>query len=99
MKKTMDTRLLTLAAETIRVHINEMNANPERVDTGAGWDDAARDWLGGPVGEFCALMSPNVAKAMIELLTVMSWMPSNADPTDLAVAMKLARAILREDYL
>jgi hypothetical protein len=33
-----------------------------------GWAAAARNWLGGPVGDFCALMSPEVAVALAGVL-------------------------------
>lgn len=44
--------------------------------------------------EHIASWHPAVALAVADLLHVLSWMPSFADPTDLAVAVKLARAYL-----
>jgi hypothetical protein len=47
--------------------------------------------------EYIALMHPPVALALAELLHVMSWMPSFADPTDMHIAVVAARAVLREE--
>jgi hypothetical protein len=43
-----------------------------------------------------ALMHPPVARALADLLQVLSWFPSQADATDLTAAYAVARAILRE---
>jgi hypothetical protein len=62
-----DVDLLKQAATKLRKHTNAA-VKQFAADGGLAWADAANGWLGGPIGEFCALLSPEVAEALTELL-------------------------------
>ncbi len=49
-----------------------------------------------PIPEYIRMMHPLVGLALADLLDVLSWFPSQADPTDLTAAGRLARLILGE---
>ena len=81
--------LLTRAAQTLRDRAEKAT----HADIGhVGWEEAARNWLGGPVGEFCALMSPGAA------LLLAAWLDQAARdwPGSRDQAVPIAREILRE---
>ena len=70
---------------------------------GLDWAEALANWLGGPAGELCSVMSPSVALALADWLDVhardlgLSGSISSTDsPADVHHAITVAQAILRE---
>lgn len=61
--------LLRLAAETLRVHVNEVSQE-DRND----WEARVDNWLGGPVGQLVALLSPTVVLALADTMDKIAWM-------------------------
>ena len=53
-----------------------------------------RNWPCREDADHIASWHPAVALAVADLLQIISWMPSFADPTDMAVALGVARAYL-----
>lgn len=61
-----DVAKLHKAAKVLRMLVATVLIDDANV---TNWATAARSWLGGPVGDFCAAMSPAAALQLAELLS------------------------------
>ena len=95
---TSDVDLLVQAASTLRANARAV-ADHMSPHGGVTWTDATDNWLGGVVGQFCGLMSPEVAMALADWL---DWVADMRTEAGIVVdwrpdwSVEVARQILRE---